>query len=301
MVLLCYRKHSLVKVAAPDSRTVSCDVCNSTVMTGHSIFRCDTCDWDSCESCFEKRSAEDTVSYDGVVELMRMTEAARRIDMQSKGWKVPDLQAMCRILGQPEKGLKAELISRIAMCEGVSEVLTRDERYRSPVGTRSAATLRASALVDVPNLPGPSEPGSNSASSTVAAGSSVQEQQQPTVPVTTAAAAAAAVAAHAQVELHRAQAASLMPPVFSLGQPSSLPLQPPPGVGAAVPPPGSPPSPMPSADMLVDPHEPQQPTAAQRPKAPLAPRPSTLSPVVARHKEQFQEFIARRQVTLPPI
>ena len=59
---------------------------------------------------------------------------------------------------------------------------------------------------------------------------------------------------------------------------------------------------MPSADMLVDPHEPQQPVvASQRPKAPLEPRPSTLSPVVARHKDQFQEFIARRQATLPPI
>ncbi len=293
MVLLCHRKHPLVKVTAPESREVTCDVCNSSVATGHSIFRCATCDWDSCESCFEKRSAEDAVSYDGVVELMRLTEAARRIDMQSKGWKVPDLQAMCRILGQPEKGLKAELISRIATCEGVGEVLTRDDRYRSPVGTRGAATVRASAPANVPSLPGSESTGSNSAAgsgSSSAQGLTTTQAAQPAT-VTNA------VKAHEQAQLSRAQAASLTFPVPG-GQPS--PLQPLPGVGATIPPPAS----SPHADMAVDSQEEDELVPQQQPVAPQQPQhpqPIHLSPVVARHKAKFQELFARNRAPLPPL
>ncbi len=230
------------------------------------------------------------VTFDSVKELMAKTEQERRDELVHNDVKLKESQAICHVLGLPEKGLKAELLDRIAMCHGVVETESRDDRFRSPhAQSRVATNLRAAAFHEVPILPGSQgvEAGSNSAA---ASGSSSAQEPQPHVVPT-----ASAAEQHDNFQHNRAAAASLAP--GSLGPPPPGPTN---TAHTAIPPPqpmpfGSP-TPLGPLGMAVD--------AAPQPTPPpvaAAARSVGLSPVVLRHKEKFRQFIDRDRQPLPPL
>ena len=222
------------------------------------------------------------VTFDSVKELLAKTEQERRDELVHNDVKLKELQAICHVLGLPEKGLKAELVDRISMCHGVIETETRDDRYRSPhVQSRVATNLRAAAFQEVPVMPGSQVDhsvkegeGGGSSSAAASGSSSAQDQQHQQ-----------ASAAHDHQHLSRAAAASLAPGF------APAPAPPPANTHHnTIPPPVS------FAPMSVD-NTHQQPA----PVVPAASQPPSFSPVATRYKEKFRLFVERERAPLPPL